>query len=303
MNQDTKIINPFVGCGTAMVTPFKGENVDMPTYVNTVKRQVEAGMHFLLALGTTAETPCLSDDEKIAILEATQEHGGGLPLMVGVGSNSLQHTLQNIRLLAPRKPDGLLVVTPYYNKPTQAGLYEYFRVVASNTDLPVVLYNVPCRTGVNLSAETTLRLAEIPNIVAIKEASGKYVQVEDIINMAPEGFAVLSGNDEETLSLMSTGAAGVVSVVSNIVPRLTVRFVEAIQRGDFAQAKKLHFCLLPLFRNCFVESNPIPVKAAMALMGLMEDTMRLPLMSASATTTELMRTTLSEVLCHEYEVE
>ena len=283
------------GCGTALVTPFRDGEVDYDTYVRLLDRQVKAGIHFLVPLGTTGETPCLEVSERLRILELTVEHSAGLPVVVGGGTNSLSQTLSGISRLDKYGPDAYLIVVPYYNKPTQTGLYEYFKAVAESTDKGIVLYNVPGRTGANLKAETTLRLAEIPNIIAVKEASGNYSQISEIIRNAPEGFSVLSGNDEETLPLMATGADGIISVVSNIVPEEMVKLAEALLHDDMTAARKLHHRLSPLFRGCFVESNPIPVKAAMAAMGLMENSLRLPLVQASDSTMELMKRTLTEL--------
>lgn len=283
------------GCGTALVTPFRDGEVDYDAYVRLIDRQVKAGIHFLVPLGTTGETPCLEVSERLRILELTVEHSAGLPVVVGGGTNSLSQTLSGISQLDKYGPDAYLIVVPYYNKPTQTGLYEYFKAVAESTDKGIVLYNVPGRTGANLKAETTLRLAEIPNIIAVKEASGNYSQISEIIRNAPEGFSVLSGNDEETLPLMATGADGIISVVSNIVPEEMVKLAEALLHDDMTAARKLHHRLFPLFRGCFVESNPIPVKAAMAAMGLMENSLRLPLVQASDSTMELMKRTLTEL--------
>lgn len=283
------------GCGTALVTPFRDGKVDYGTFASLVDRQVEAGVHFLVPLGTTGETPCLEESEKERILEITMEHRKNLPVVVGGGSNSLLHTTESIRLLEKYSPDAYLIVVPYYNKPTQKGLYEYFKAVAGSTDKAIVLYNVPGRTGLNMTAETTLRLAEIPNIVAVKEASGNYAQISEIIRNAPEGFNVLSGNDDETLSLMATGAKGIISVASNIVPAEMAAMAEALLRSDMTEARRIHHRLSPLFRNCFIESNPIPVKSAMALMGLIENELRLPLVPASEHTEAVLKTTLKEL--------
>ena len=283
------------GCGTALITPFKNEEVDYKAFENLVKFQVEAGIHFLVPLGTTGETPCLMDNERIKILQIAKEHSAGRPVMVGVGTNSLVMTRGNIDTLAPYEPDAFLVVTPYYNKPSQDGLYSYFTAVADYAPKPVVLYNVPGRTGVNISAETTLRLAEHPNIIAVKEASGNYDQISKIIAHAPKGFAVLCGNDDETLSLMATGAAGVISVASNIVPRELVAMTEAMLKGDLATARPIHHRLFDLFKNCFVESNPIPAKAALSLMGMIQNELRLPLVPAQESTMLLMEKTLKDL--------
>ena len=283
------------GCGTALVTPFRNGNVDYDTYVRLLDRQVKAGIHFLVPLGTTGETPCLDVSERLRILELTVEHCAGRPVVVGGGTNSLSQTLGSIRELERFGPDAYLIVVPYYNKPTQQGMYEYFKAVAESTDKGIVLYNVPGRTGANLKAETTLRLAEIPNVIAVKEASGNYAQISEIIRNAPENFSVLSGNDEETLPLMATGAVGVISVASNIDPEDMVALAEAMLRDDIAAARTLHHKLTPIFSNCFVESNPILVKVAMAVMGLMENSLRLPLCRASESTCELLRQTVKEL--------
>lgn len=283
------------GCGTALVTPFRDGEVDYAAFSALVDRQIAAGIHFLVPLGTTGETPCLSDEERIRLLEITVEKCAGRPVVVGGGTNSLVQTVRSIRLLEPYGADAFLIVVPYYNKPTQEGIYEYFKAVADAAGKPVVMYNVPSRTGVNMTAETALRLAEIENIVAVKEASGNYAQISEIIRNAPEGFSVLSGNDDETLSLMATGAAGVISVASNIAPGMMVEMVEALQDNDLPKARTLHHRLSPLFRNCFVESNPVPVKAGLAAMGLAMEEYRLPLVPGTRKTYELMRKTVEDL--------
>lgn len=283
------------GCGTALITPFKDGAVDYGALAALVDRQVAAGIHFLVPLGTTAETPCLSDEEKVEILKLVRAHAPKHPLVVGAGTNSLTGTLRNIDLLAPYGADAFLVVAPYYNKPTQGGLYEYFKAVAEHSPVPVVLYNVPGRTGVNISDATTLRIAAEPNVAAIKEASGNYSQISRILTAAPEGFQVFSGNDDETLSLMATGASGVISVVSNVVPDKMAALCNAVMDGDYATARELFRTLLPLCKNCFVESNPIPVKEALAQMGLIRNELRLPLTRATEATACLMNKTLNDL--------
>ena len=264
----------LTGCGTALLTPFKNNEVDYQAFAASVERQVESGINFLVPLGSTAETPCLDDEERINLLECCREHAHGLPLVVGAGTNSFVHTVKNMKLLDSHGVDAFLIVVPYYNKPTQEGLYQYFKEIAQSTSKDIVLYNVPGRTGVNLATETTLRLAEIDNIIAIKEASSNYQQISEIICNAPAGFTVLSGNDNETLSLIASGAHGVISVASNIVPELMMELVNAIRNGNLIKARNLHFKLMPLFKNCFVESNPIPAKAAMHALGLMDNSLR-----------------------------
>ena len=275
------------GCGTALFTPFKNGKLDEAAFAATVRRQVDAGIHFLVPLGTTGETPCLSVAERKRVLELTRENAPGKPLLVGGGTNSLTATLESMAQLPDA--DAFLIVVPYYNKPNQTGIYEYFKAVAGSTDKPVVIYNVPGRTGANIQAETTLRLAEeIPNIIAVKEASGNYAQISEIVRCKPAGFSVLSGNDDETLSLMATGADGIISVAANIAPREMVEMVEALQKDDMVKARALHHRLFPLFKACFVEPNPIPGKAAMARLGLMANELRLPLVPATPKTEELM---------------
>ena len=274
-----------------MFTPFKDGKLDEAAFAATVRRQVEAGIHFLVPLGTTGETPCLSVAERQKVLAIARENAPGKKLLVGGGTNSLTATLESMAQLPDA--DAFLIVVPYYNKPNQTGLYEYFKAVAGSTEKPVVIYNVPGRTGANINAETTLRLAEeIPNIIAVKEASGKYAQISEIIRCKPEGFSVLSGNDDETLSLMATGADGVISVASNIAPREMVALVEALQKDELPKARELHYRLMPLFKACFVEPNPIPGKAAMAQLGLMANELRLPLVPAARNTEELIDKTL-----------
>ena len=286
----------FKGCGTALVTPFSGGYVNLDRFASLVDRQVEAGVDFLVPLGTTGETPCLSEEERLQLLVTAKEHSAGRPVMVGVGTNSLDATLRNIRQIENYGADAFLVVVPYYNKPTQQGQYEYFRAIAEASSKSIVIYNVPGRTGVNMTAETCLRLAEeVENIVAVKEASGNYAQISEIIRNRPEGFSVLSGNDNETLSLMATGADGVISVASNLVPAVMTALVRAMQEGRLDEARRLNFRLMPLFKGCFIESNPIPVKAGMASLGLLEDSLRLPLTSASAATRAAMEEILKDL--------
>lgn len=283
------------GCGTALVTPFRDREVDYAAFSGLLDRQIAAGVHFLVPLGTTGETPCLEEEERIKILQLTKEKCPDRPVIVGGGTNSLAQTIRSMKLLEPYGPDAFLIVVPYYNKPTQEGIYEYFKAVADASDKPIVMYNVPSRTGVNMTAETALRLAETENIVAVKEASGNYAQISEIIRCAPEGFSVLSGNDDETLSLMATGAAGVISVASNIAPALMVRMTEALLSGNMPEARELHHRLTPLFRNCFIESNPVPVKAGLAAMGLLAEEFRLPLVPGTRKTYETMRRTIEEL--------
>lgn len=279
----------LTGCGTALATPFRNGKVDFEAYRRLVKRQVDAGIHFLVPLGSTAETPCLEDDEKVELLRITRELCPDRPVVAGVGTNSPAATIRNIRLLEGCGPDAWLVVVPYYNKPTQQGIFEYFTAIAASTDKGIVAYNVPGRTGTNMTAETALRVAGIPGVIAVKEASGNLAQIERIVKERPGGFSVLSGNDDQTFPVMEFGGEGVISVVSNVAPGLMVEMVEAAAAGDFGKARELDARLAPLYDACFVESNPIPAKAALSILGYCEPDMRLPLTTAVPSTFDTMR--------------
>lgn len=285
----------LTGCGTALITPFLNGEVDYDAFAALVDRQVSAGIDFLVPLGTTGETPCLEDDERIKVLQTAKEHGNGLPILVGGGTNSLRHTVKSMQMLDPHGVDAFLIVVPYYNKPTQEGQYQYFKAVAESTDKPIVLYNVPGRTGANMTAETTLRLAEIDNIVAVKEASGNRAQIEEILRNAPKDFAVLSGNDDDTIWMMEQGGAGIISVASNVAPVQMAEFVSAMKECRWEKAREMNERLTPLFTNCFVESNPIPAKAALAAMGLIKNELRLPLVPSQQSTYDLMVRTIKDL--------
>lgn len=277
-----------------MFTPFRHGAVDVDALIATTLRQVQAGIDFLVPLGTTGETPTLSNEEKRLVLNTVKEHASGRPVVVGVGTNSIHGTLANMELL--HGADAFLVVVPFYNKPPQRGIYAYFETLAKATDKPVILYNVPGRTGTNCEAETTLALArEVPSIVAVKEASGKLDQIQKIIEGAPAGFSVLSGNDDETLEVIRMGGHGVVSVASNVAPVEMADFVHAAQEGDWSRARELNGRMSALFKNLFVEPNPIPGKAAMGQLGLMENSLRLPLVPALDTTEALIKQTLNQL--------
>ena len=279
----------FYGCGTALVTPFRGGEVDYEAYAALVDRQVAAGVHFLVALATTGETPTLSAEEKVHLLEITREHSSGLPVLVGCGANSVPGTLANMELLEPFGADAWLVVVPYYNKPTQEGMYQYFKAVAAASDKPIVIYNVPGRTGANMEADTCVRIArDVPNIIATKEASGKVDQVARILENAPEGFTVLSGDDDITLEIMEKGAVGVISVASNVNPAAVSALASAALEGRWEQARAIDAGLKQLYKACFIETSPIPAKGALSLMGLCTKEMRLPLVEASQSTLDLM---------------
>ncbi|MGM9791200.1 MAG: 4-hydroxy-tetrahydrodipicolinate synthase [Candidatus Cryptobacteroides sp.] len=282
------------GCSTALVTPFLEDgSVDYDSYAALLDRQVASGADFLTVLATTAETPTLSLEEKQKLLAISKEHCGGLPLLVGCGSNSVAATLENIRQLPGA--DAYLVVVPFYNKPTQEGMYLYFKAIAEAAPAPVVIYNVPGRTGANMLASTALRLArEVSGIIGIKEASGKMDQCREIIDGAPQGFSVLSGDDDMTFELIQAGGNGVISVASNALPAEVSRMCHLALEGRFPEASALNDKLLPLMKGCFIESNPIPVKAALAELGLCRASVRLPLTEATEQTKHTIREILKE---------
>ena len=283
------------GCGTALATPFRNGKVDFEAYRKLVARQVAAGIDFLVPLGSTAETPCLEDDEKCELLRITRELCPDRPVVVGVGTNSPAATIRNIRMLEPFGPDAYLVVVPYYNKPTQQGIYEYFSAVAASTSKGIVVYNVPGRTGTNMTAETTLRIAGIPGVMAVKEASGNLEQIRKIVEGRPAGFKVFSGNDDQTLPIMEFGGDGVISVASNLAPVQMVELTGTLRSGDLEKARELDKKLMPLYDACFVESNPIPAKAGLSLLGLCTPEMRLPLTTAVPSTFDAMKHVLVDL--------
>jgi 4-hydroxy-tetrahydrodipicolinate synthase len=274
---------PFTGVGTALVTPFRKDgSLDEATVRSLVRRQIEGGVHFVSPCGTTGEAPTLSQSEKIRVVElVVEEADGRVPVLAGAGGYDTREVIELAHEYERIGVDGILSVTPYYNKPTQEGLYQHYKAIAESTPLPIVLYNVPGRTGVNLEPATVVRLAALPTIVGVKEASGSLVQMSEIVRTAPEEFLVLSGDDPIAVAVMSIGGRGLVSVASNVMPSEMSQMIELCERGDFAAARKLHAWLLPFLQVNFVESNPIPVKAAMAAMGLLEERYRLPLVPPS----------------------
>jgi 4-hydroxy-tetrahydrodipicolinate synthase len=276
---------PFTGVGTALITPFTRDgSLDEAAVTRLARRQVDAGVHFLSPCGTTGEAPTLTHREKLRVVELVLgEAKGKVPVLAGAGGYDTREVIELARDMERVGADGLLSVTPYYNKPTQEGLYQHFKAIAEATSLPIVLYNVPGRTGVNMSADTTLRLSEIPNIVAIKEQPD-LPQMSQIISGAREDFIVLSGDDPVTVAVMAIGGKGVISVASNEAPAEMAQIVELCEKGDFAAARKLHHWLFPLIQVNFAETNPIPCKAAMAAMGLIEESYRLPIVPPSAAT-------------------
>jgi 4-hydroxy-tetrahydrodipicolinate synthase len=272
----------FTGVGTALITPFRKDgSIDESAVKRLARRQIDAGVHFLSPCGTTGEAPTLSHEEKLRVCElVVEEARGSVPVLAGAGGYNTREVIELARDLEKIGVDGLLSVTPYYNKPSPEGMYQHYKAIAEATKLPIVLYNVPSRTAISLDVATTVRLAAIPNIVGIKSPDN-LVQLSELVSSTPDDFIVLSGDDPVAVASMAVGAQGVVSVASNEAPSEMVQIIELCERGDFAAARKLHHWLLPLIQVNFVETNPLPVKAAMAAMGLVEEHFRLPLVPAS----------------------
>ena len=275
---------PFTGVGTALVTPFtKSGELDEAAVRRLARRQIDAGIHFLCPCGTTGENPTLTDAERLRVVEiVVEESKGKVPVLAGAGGYDTKELIHIAGEMARRGVAGFLSVTPYYNKPTQEGLYQHYRAFAESTPLPIVVYNVPGRTGVNVEPATVARLSQITNIVGVKEASGNVGQMADILNLVPKEFLVLSGDDSLTLPLMAIGGRGIISVAGNEIPAEMAAMVEAAERNDFAAARAIHARIQPLLAINFVESNPQPVKYAMAAMGQLEETFRLPMVPPSA---------------------
>ncbi|MCL6544029.1 MAG: 4-hydroxy-tetrahydrodipicolinate synthase [Bryobacteraceae bacterium] len=275
----------FTGCGTALVTPFRRDlSLDEDTLRRLVRRQIEAGVDFLVPCGTTGESPVLTHDEHLRVVEIVLEEAAGkLPVVAGAGGNDTAKIIRLARELEAMGVHGLLSVSPYYNKPSQEGIYQHYKAIASAVRLPIIVYNVPGRTSSNIEPATLKRLAEIDNIVAVKEASGNMAQISAILNQVPETFTVLSGDDAMTVPVMSVGGKGVISTAGNEIPAEMTQIAKGCLAGDFAAARRLHHKYLPLMEVNFVESNPIPVKAAMGLMGLLDPVWRLPLVPPSPT--------------------
>jgi 4-hydroxy-tetrahydrodipicolinate synthase len=269
----------FTGCGTALVTPFRRDlSLDEAAMRALVRRQMDAGINFLVPCGTTGENPTLTRAEHLRIVEITLEEAKGkVPVLAGAGGYNTQEVIELAREVEHLGADGLLSVTPYYNKPTQEGLYQHFKAIAAAVRLPIVVYSVQGRTGVNIEPATMARLAEIDNVVGVKEASGSIMQMANVIQQVPERFAVLSGDDAVTLPLIALGGRGVISVASNEIPAEMTELTTHCLKGDFAAARRVQRKFLPLMDINFVESNPIPVKAALGLMGLLDPVYRLPM--------------------------
>ena len=290
--------NKFKGLGIALVTPFKANgDIDYEALTRLVEYQLQNGVDFLCIMGTTAETPCLSADEKRKLKELLVERvAGRVPLLMGCGGNNTAAVVAELKANNWSGIDGVLSVCPYYNKPSQEGLYQHFKAVAEASPIPVVLYNVPGRTGVNMSAETTLRLArDFENIVAIKEASGNITQMDDIIKNKPDNFDVISGDDGITFPLITLGAVGVISVIGNALPAEFSRMVRMALNGDYEHARVIHHKFTELFKLLFVDGNPAGVKAMLHAMGMIENQLRLPLVPTRLTTMEKITAILKEL--------
>ncbi|MGB6832030.1 MAG: 4-hydroxy-tetrahydrodipicolinate synthase [Candidatus Acidiferrum sp.] len=274
----------FTGTGTALVTPFRHDgSLDEPTLRALIKRQIDAGIDFLVPCGTTGESPTLTHEEHLRVVQIAVELAKGhIPVLAGAGGYNTAEVIALARELAEIGADGILSVTPYYNKPTQEGLFQHYRAIAEAVTLPIVVYSVQGRTGVNVEPATIRRLSAIENIVGIKEASGNVSQMAAILNLVPEDFLLLSGDDAITLPVISLGGHGVVSVVSNEIPAQMTRLTHLALDGHFEAARRIHRRVHPLMEVNFIESNPIPVKAAMAQMGLLEPVWRLPLVAPKA---------------------
>ena len=285
----------FSGAFTALVTPFRNGEVDVEALENLVEFQIGQGIHGLVPCGTTGETPSMSEaEDRLVIGTVVRVANGRVPVIAGTGSNSTDMAIKYTKMAEEEGADGSLQVAPYYTKPTQEGLYRHFAAIAETTSLPLVLYNIPGRTSVTISAETTARLAEIPNIVGTKEATHSMDMASDIRRLCGEDFDILSGDDSLTLPLMSLGGRGVISVAANVAPAVVSDMVSALLEGDFERGRELHYDLLPLCRALFIETNPIPVKTAASILGLCSDEMRLPMIPLAGENLDTLRRVMEE---------
>ncbi len=283
----------FSGTFTALVTPFRNGEVDVEALEGMVEFQIQHGVSGLVPCGTTGETPAMSEaEDRVVVGTVVRIANGRVPIIAGTGSNSTDMAIKYTKMAQEVGADGSLQVAPYYNKPTQEGLYRHFAAIAESTELPLVLYNIPGRTGVTISAETMARLAEIPNIVGVKDSTLSMNMISDVIRLCGEEFDVLSGDDPMTLPLVALGGRGVISVASNVAPGAVSDMVRAMLEGDWERGRELHYELLPLFRALFVETNPIPVKTAASLLGLCSDEMRLPLVPMEGENLRALQETL-----------
>jgi len=283
----------FSGTFTALVTPFRNGEVDVEALEGMVEFQIQHGVSGLVPCGTTGETPAMSEAEDRLVVETVvRVTNGRVPVIAGTGSNSTDMAIKYTKMAQEVGADGSLQVTPYYNKPNQEGMYRHFAAIAESTDLPLVLYNIPGRTGVTISAETLARLAEIPNVVGVKDSTLSMNMIADVVSLCGEEFDVLSGDDPMTLPLVALGGRGVISVASNVAPGAVSDLVKALMEGDWERGRELHYELLPLFRTLFIETNPIPVKTAASLLGLCSDEMRLPLVPMEGENLRVLQETL-----------
>jgi len=288
---------PWTGCGTALVTPFTRDGaVDEAGVRRLARRQIDAGIHFLVPCGTTGESPTLSEDERVRIVElVVEEAGGSAPVLAGAGGYDTKEVIHTASRMKQAGAQGLLSVTPYYNKQTPEGLFQHYSAIAGEVGLPVIVYNVPGRTGCNIDVATLVRLSGVAGIVGVKEASGNISQMVEICGAVPKDFLVLSGDDALTLSLMAVGGHGLISVSANEVPAEMARMVECAERNDFAAARQIHAQLLPLLLVNFIEANPIPVKSAMAALGLLDEVYRLPMVAPREASRARIRQVLAEL--------
>jgi len=286
----------FKGALTALVTPFRDGAVDVPALRELIESQIQSGIDGLVPCGSTGESATLTHAEHDAVVKLTIEQARRrVPVIAGTGSNSTAEAIRLTVAAAEMGADGALLLSPYYNKPTQDGIYRHYKTIAASVDIPILLYNIPGRTASNITPETVARLAEIKNIVGIKEASGSMDQASDILKLAGDKIAILSGDDSLTLPLIALGAKGVISTCSNAVPREMHDMAEAALAGDFAKAREIHFRLLPLMRALFVETNPIPIKQALAFMGKCANELRMPLLPMTAGPAERLRVAMKEL--------
>jgi 4-hydroxy-tetrahydrodipicolinate synthase len=285
------------GCGTALVTPLNDDRtIDEAALQSLAEWQISEGIDFLVPCGTTGESATLTDEEMRQVVGIVLKTARGrVPVVAGAGSNDTAHVIELARGYERMGVRGLLSVTPYYNKPTQEGLFQHFRAIAESTSLPIIVYNVPPRTNVNILPDTLMRLAEIPNIVGVKEASGDISQIAEIITRVPADFKVFSGDDSMTLPVVAVGGIGVISVASNEVPRLMTKLTRAALEGDWTEARRLNRELFPLMKANFIEASPGPVKAGLVLMGRIKENYRLPIVPVTGATREKLRGILAEL--------
>ncbi|MBI2549946.1 4-hydroxy-tetrahydrodipicolinate synthase [Candidatus Woesearchaeota archaeon] len=285
------------GAITAMVTPFtESGELDIEGLKRNVEFQIANGISGLVPLGTTGESPTVSDEERETVIKAVVAAAAGrVSVIIGTGTNSTEHSIELSQQAEELGADAVLVVSPYYNKPTQEGLYRHFKAIAEAVSIPVIVYNIQGRTGVNIETATLARMAQVPNIIAVKEASGNLAQMMDVIDQLPKTFSVVSGDDNLTLPLMSLGGRGVISVVSNLIPGKVSGMCAAALKGDFAAARRLHYEMLPLFKAAFIETNPIPIKAAMNMAGMPAGPVRMPLCEMQPANADKLKAVLQKM--------